>query len=85
MKMIVFTFVMLVLTAAIVFTLAAKVFAAELPAPDEYGLLAGLFLGFASFIVSVKLIPGIIRFASIIRKDHEESGKKVIPILGRNV
>lgn len=69
MKVVGIGFIVMLLALLVLLSLAAHAAASRMPDPDEYGLLAGAFLSFASAIVALKLIPGIIRFAAIIREE----------------
>lgn len=68
----------------ILINLTANALAAAAPEVEGSGLLAGGFLGFASLIVAVKLIPGIIRFASIIGEKEPGPAAKAIPAPGKS-
>jgi len=71
----------LVLIAVLVLLSFAAYAAGESPLVAEgYGVLTGGFLGFASLIISAKLVPGLIRFASIIKEEAAEGDGETIPV-----
>lgn len=82
MKVLGLAFALMLLALLVLLSVAAYALEAGPPVADDYGLLAGSFLGFASLIVAVKLIPGIIRFASIIKEEEVESAKEIAPATG---
>lgn len=65
--------------------LASPAIAAASEAGEDFGLLVSLFLGFGSLVVSAKLIPGILRFASLINTESssepEESASSAPKVL----
>ncbi len=69
MKVVGLTFAVMLLALLVVLSVLAHAAAPMPPEPEEPGMLAGALLGFASFVVATKLIPGIIRFASIIDEE----------------
>lgn len=82
MKVLGLVFAVMLLTLLVLLSVAAYALEAAAPEADGYGLLAGSFLGFASFIVAVKLIPGIIRFASIIKEEEVNGTEEPVPLPG---
>ena len=84
MKVLGFCFAILLIVLLVVLSAAAYALAAGAPETEEYGFLAGGFLGFASLIVTLKLIPGIIRFASIIEEEEVRPSHKPIPDAGKS-
>ncbi|AAR36360.1 hypothetical protein KIP69_14440 [Geobacter sulfurreducens] len=69
MKVLGLTFAVMLLALLVVLSVLAHAAAPVPPEPEDPGMLAGALLGFASFVVATKLIPGIIRFASIIDEE----------------
>ncbi|RNC69189.1 MAG: hypothetical protein ED859_08200 [Desulfuromonadales bacterium] len=84
MKVIGLAFAVMLIAILVLLSVAAYAVEAAAPAAGEYGILAGAFLGFASLIVTVKLIAGIIRFASIIKDEGVKLTRIAITITGRN-
>ncbi|AJE02452.1 hypothetical protein [Geobacter pickeringii] len=84
MKVLGLAFAILLLTLLVLLSVAAYALDAGIPVTEEYGLLAGSFLGFASLIVAAKLIPGIIRFAAIIREEEVKSTEETTPATGES-
>lgn len=72
LKVLGLSLIVLLVATIVLLDLAVYALAASAPETEGNGILAGGFLGFASLIVAVKLIPGIIRFASIIGEEGVE-------------
>ncbi len=80
MKNLGFGFAILLIVLLVILSVAAYALEAATPEPEGYGLLAGGFLGFASLIVTLKLVPGIIRFASIIAEEEGRKPEEAVPV-----
>jgi|GEM_PF-2337651 len=76
-------FAVLLIVLLVILSVAAYALEAAAPEAEGYGLLAGGFLGFASLIVAIKLVPGIIRFASIIEEEEVRKPEEAIPAAGK--
>ncbi|MBT1075322.1 hypothetical protein [Geobacter grbiciae] len=70
MKTLGFGFAVLLIVLLVILSVASYALPVAAPETGEYGLLAGGLLGFASLIITLKLVPGIIRFASIIEEEE---------------
>ncbi|CAG0957248.1 hypothetical protein [Geobacter sp.] len=79
MKNLGFGFAILLIVLLVILSVAAYALEAAAPEAGGYGLLAGGFLGFASLIVTLKLVPGIIRFASIIGEKEDHKPEEAVP------
>ncbi|MRR35327.1 hypothetical protein EG829_11730 [bacterium] len=77
-------FAVLLIVLLVILSVAAYALEAAAPEAEGYGLLAGGFLGFASLIVTLKLIPGIIRFASIIEEEEVRKPAETVPAPGKS-
>lgn len=84
MKSLGFGFAILLIALLVILSVAAYALEAAAPQTEEYGLLAGGFLGFASLIVAIKLVPGIIRFASIIGEEEVRKPAEPVPAVGKS-
>lgn len=84
MKVLGLVFAVMLLVLLVLLSVAAYALEAAVPEAEGYGILAGSFLGFASCIVAVKLIPGIIRFASIIKEEEVKGSEEPVPLPGDN-
>jgi len=80
MKNLGFGFAILLIVLLVILSVAAYALEAATPEAEGYGLLAGGFLGFASLIVTLKLVPGIIRFASIIAEEEGRKPEEAVPV-----
>jgi len=72
-------FAVLLIVLLAILSVAAHALEAAAPEAEGYGLLAGGFLGFASLIVALKLVPGIIRFAAIIEEEEVRKPEETVP------
>lgn len=45
----------------------------------DYGLLVSLFLGFGSLIISSKLIPGLLQFAALLKREELKKPEQPVP------
>ena len=72
-------FAVLLIVLLIILSVASYALPGAAPEAEEYGFLAGGLLGFASLIVTLKLIPGIIRFASIIEEEEVRKPEETLP------
>ena len=77
-------FAVLLIVLLVILSVAAYALEAAAPEAEGYGLIAGGFLGFASLIVTLKLIPGIIRFASIIEEEEVRKPAEPVPAVGKS-
>ncbi|GLI38551.1 hypothetical protein KI811_10125 [Geobacter hydrogenophilus] len=77
-------FAVLLIVLLVILSVASYALPVAAPEAEEYGFLAGGFLGFASLIVTLKLIPGIIRFASIIEEEEVRQPDKVVAAPGKS-
>jgi len=84
MKNLGFGFAVLLIVLLVILSVAAYALEVAAPETGEYGLLAGGFLGFASLIVALKLVPGIIRFASIIEEEEVRKPEEPVPVPGKS-
>lgn len=84
MKSLGFGFAILLIALLVILSVAAYALEVAAPEAEGYGLLAGGFLGFASLIVAIKLIPGIIRFASIIEEEEVRKPQETVPAASKS-
>ena len=84
MKLLGLAFAITLLVLLVLLSVASHALDATTPVADDYGLLAGSFLGFASLIVAAKLIPGMIRFAAIIGEVEAEPAEEASPAPGES-
>ena len=84
MKSIGLGFAILLIVLLVILSVAAYALEAAAPDAEGYGFLAGGFLGFASLIVTLKLVPGIIRFASIIEEEEVRKPEDAVPAPGKS-
>ncbi|WP_298433368.1 hypothetical protein [Geobacter sp.] len=84
MKVFGLAFAIMLLILLVLLSVASHALDTAISVADDYGLLAGSFLGFASLIVAAKLIPGMIRFAAIIGEEEAEPIKEASPAPGES-